>query len=71
MSWYKKAQSVKDKIRYRATAPLDILIEDTGNEEFNQNQAYEKIIEILSVGSSNVKNSGFDHQLYPSDIQRY
>ena len=71
MSWYKKAQSVKDKIRYRAMAPLDILIEDSGNEDFNQNQAYEKIIEILSIGAKSVNTLGFDNQLYPSDIQRY
>ena len=71
MSWYKKAQSIKDKIRYRIVAPLDILIEDSGNEDFNQNQAYDKIIEILSVGVQNVETLGFDHQLYPSDIQRY
>ena len=55
----------KKEIRYRATFPLDVWIEDTGNEEQNINEAYEMITDGLSSGGLP------NHLLQSSDIVRY
>jgi hypothetical protein len=53
------------QIRYRATFPIDVWIDDTGDEEQNTNTAYEMITEGLQRGELP------NYQLYASDIVRY
>jgi len=55
----------KKEIRYRATFPLDVWIEDTGNEEQNINEVYEMITDGLNSGGLP------NHLLQLSDIVRY
>lgn len=76
-SWFKKiSQPVmpqnegngipsQNNIRYRATFPIDVWIEDTGDEEQNINIVYKMINDCLNNGGLS------NHQLHPSDIERY
>ena len=80
-NWYKKSQVTEDplngdlndsffdapaqEVRYRATFPIDVFIEDTGDENRNKEEVYEIIKEGLEMG--NLPN----HRLYPNDIVRY
>ena len=66
-NWYKKAEAA----RYRAVVPMDVWIESTGDDQTDQNVAYDTIKNILNRGSQSVPNQGFNDLMQLSDVQKY
>jgi hypothetical protein len=59
------------KIRYTASVPIDVWVQDTGDENKNQEEAYNIINEGITQGLNNTAQNGFKIQLYLSDPKRY
>ena len=66
-NWYKKAEAA----RYRAVVPMDVWIESTGDDQTDQNVAYDTIDKVLDSGSQSVPNQGIKHLMQLSDVQKY
>ena len=80
MNWFKrKSQKLIDElfdresprrnVRYRATFPIDVWVEDTGDIEEGREQAYEILKSSLDYGLERNSQYGYNYDLYLSDLK--
>ena len=70
-NWYNRQKGSPEQIRYTATFPIDVWVEDTGDEDRNTEQAYNILSEGLTKGLNETAFHGFKFDLHLSDPKRY